>query len=802
MAVPVTDMIVSTAEDGVVAETTSIKDPNLAMAQSGVNNVLLEIISRFSGATYAGVATPETEPGKPLLKVFYLTTTAGEYANFGNITVESGKLTVLLYNGSTWEKQVLDLPASGGGGGTSVTVVQEKGDSTTDVMSQDAVTRELNALDVLINGSPEITQPTEEDVHNLNINSVGGWSITPGTYCILLDVSYLKSAKIKITNYSNSTYAFLVDDSYAAGGTPDYCEGFDHRQTYTGQELTVPSDANYLYFAMDTRQTMPILELTTAADGLAQTKQDKLVSGDNIKTINGETLLGAGDLDIGLANRLSSNLINLDEAVDGYISPTTGEVKGTGYKTTGFIAVTEGNIVAFSYMPSGKSLPMNVKFLAAYSSGKEIVSSAGMSANAMYYKVPSGVSYIRFSWNTTSYSANVKAEITENFNSGDYESYYKEVGFSASKLIRKPIRCFLPRYIYVAVGRTIELYNSQVCVDCEGYYFQWICDYGTAMSRKFTITGTEAMAAAKGDSTLSVGQHRLTLNLFDRFGNMCWTGQTILCVHAASAAGRILPIGDSLTNWKRWLPEVMKLSGDDISFVGTRYSGVDYDSGGKTYDEGTIHHEGRSGFSAADYLTNSSYSFDTRYDGVPDVEGSANPFFDGEKFSLAHYLTSQSIETPSAVQIFLGTNDISNSVSDAVANIKAMVDSIVSEYPDMLIFLCHTIYRSGQNGYGSIGSDGYSGGSGARAYQYDEDCKVFDLMVGLTKELIEYSNVVFVPLATCHDREYNFGAVEVAANPRAEQKISVPVESVHPQAQGYYQFADVMFSAYCWLLDN
>lgn len=733
MAVPVTDMIVSTAEDGVVAETTSIKDPNLDMAQSGVNNVLLEIISRFSGATYAGVATPEINPGTPLLKVFYLTTTAGEYANFGNLTVESGKLTVLLYNGSAWEKQALDLPASGGG--PTVNVVQATGTSTTNVMSQKAVTRELNALDVLINGSPEITQPTEDDVLNLNINSIGTWTVGGTTYSVLFDVSNLKGFVIKITNYTNSQYAFLIDNSYENGGTPTFCEGLDGRQSYTGQELTVPSDANFLYFVVFPQTKPPILELVTVTEGLAKTKQDKLVSGENIKTINGDTLLGAGDLDIGLANRLSSNLINLDEAVDGYISPTTGEVTGTGYKTTGFIAVAEGDIVAFSYMPSVRSVAMNVKFLAAYSSGKEIISSAGMSANAMYYKVPSGVSYIRFSWNTKSYSVNVKAEITENYNPGHYESYYKEAGFSASKLIRKPIRCFLPRYIYVAIDRTIELYNSQVCVDCEGYYFQWICNYGTAMSRKFTITGTEAMAAAKGDSTLSVGQHRLTLNLFDRFGNMCWTGQTILCVHAASAAGRILPIGDSLTNWKRWLPEVMKLSGDTISFVGTRYSGVDYDSDGKTYNEGTIHHEGRSGFSAADYLSDSSYSFDTRYDGVPEVEGSENPFFDGEKFSLSHYLTSQSIETPSAVQIFLGTNDISDSVSDAVANIKAMVDSIVSEYPDMLIFLCHTIYRSGQNGYGTIGSDGYSGGSGVRAYQYDEDCKVFDLMVGLTKEL-------------------------------------------------------------------
>ena len=87
----------------------------------------LDFISKFSGEeidnildksqellnkgyTFSGVATPETDPGTPSIKVFYLTTTAGKYANFDNITVESGKLTVLLYNGSMWQNQVLDLP--------------------------------------------------------------------------------------------------------------------------------------------------------------------------------------------------------------------------------------------------------------------------------------------------------------------------------------------------------------------------------------------------------------------------------------------------------------------------------------------------------------------------------------------------------------------------------------------------------------------------------------------------------------------------------------------------------------------
>lgn len=55
-----------------------------------------------------------------------------------------------------------------------------------------------------------------------------------------------------------------------------------------------------------------------------------------------------------------------------------------------------------------------------------------------------------------------------------------------------------------------------------------------------------------------------------------------------------------------------------------------------------------------------------------------------------------------------------------------------------------------------------------------------------------------VNLALTHDSEYNFGAVETPVNPRATQKELMPIESVHPQTQGYYQMADVMYSAICY----
>lgn len=148
----------------------------------------LDFISKFSGEeidnildksqellnkgyTFSGVATPETDPGTPSLKVFYLTTTAGKYANFDNITVESGKLTVLLYNGSMWQNQVLDLPKE-------ANVVQTVGNSTPDVMSQDAVTEELSkkaSVESVTDGiSAHNTSSTSHaDIRNLLNTCVG-----------------------------------------------------------------------------------------------------------------------------------------------------------------------------------------------------------------------------------------------------------------------------------------------------------------------------------------------------------------------------------------------------------------------------------------------------------------------------------------------------------------------------------------------------------------------------------------------------------------------------------------------------
>lgn len=321
------------------------------------------------------------------------------------------------------------------------------------------------------------------------------------------------------------------------------------------------------------------------------------------------------------------------------------------------------------------------------------------------------------------------------------------------------------------------------------------------MSRKFTVTGTSAMLNGRTDSQLSMGQYRLFINIYNKSNQLVWQGCSILWIKAALASAKsVIPIGDSLTNWKKWLPECIHLSGNSLTFVGTRYSEADQDSAGNEYASGTIHHEGRSGWSAASYLANTEYTFDDRYDGVSSVLGSANPFWDGNAFSLNHYLTTQGKSVPDAVQIWLGTNDIAEGIEPSVTNIVSMVNSIHTEYPSLKIIICNTIYRSNQDGYARVGSDGYAGASSALAYAYNEDIKVMQLAEQLTFALLDMQNVFVSPLYCSHDTEYNFGWTEYHPNPRAEQIVHIPAESVHPVTQGYWQLADILFSAYSVIL--
>jgi len=146
--------------------------------------------------------------------------------------------------------------------------------------------------------------------------------------------------------------------------------------------------------------------------------------------------------------------------------------------------------------------------------------------------------------------------------------------------------------------------------------------------------------------------------------------------------------------------------------------------------------------------------------------------------------------------IFLETNGIAIDASSNGNAIKYLVDKIRMDDNNIPVYVINTLYKSNQNGIGGqTKTDGYSTYPGQ--YKYEEDMKVFNLMKYLNDILKGYVNVYTVPVALCHDSEYNYGKVEIPVNPRSSVTELYPVESVHPQKEGYYQIADIIYSVIC-----
>lgn len=70
-----------------------------------LQNALLSIVNVVgANATFAGIATPNTNPGTADQNVFYLATEAGTYVNFGGIKINMGEAVILSNKTGVWVK--------------------------------------------------------------------------------------------------------------------------------------------------------------------------------------------------------------------------------------------------------------------------------------------------------------------------------------------------------------------------------------------------------------------------------------------------------------------------------------------------------------------------------------------------------------------------------------------------------------------------------------------------------------------------------------------------------------------------
>lgn len=493
------------------------------------------------------------------------------------------------------------------------------------------------------------------------------------------------------------------------------------------------------------------------------------------------------------------------------------------YNLTGYIPIKKGK--TYQLMPSDaeSGITRNVRFLSFYDSDKNFI---GETLSVISEVVaPITATYMRITYYTMQWNV---AQVTEGDAPIPYQPY--RVVISEEYLPKETASLeyfFVPKDIYVASGRTIELYYSQILLNYQKYNIKAQCSIGASLERKFQIKGDDA----------HIGNYPLIIIVYDDNGNLLKSASSTIHIIDASVSNMaILPIGDSLTNGKQWLSEVRNLSKQAISFVGTRKTGYDSNL--------AIRHEGRSGADCKMYNSDDTYTYvDNGYSGVgADAEtfdssksyavgdyckygdaiyvftsahsgawnaadahniSQSNPFWDwnNNKFSINHYKSFYGINYD-AIMIFLGMNGINlepMTNENGALGIKTLVENIRQEDATTPIIVVNTIYRSGQNGIGTQGNtDGYKAQS---EFKFDADRKVMLLAQAVEDMLGDMENVYICPVGFTHDSEYNFGNVKKEVNPRLTDLSEVfelyPEDSVHPQLEGYLQMADEIFSTIC-----
>ena len=321
------------------------------------------------------------------------------------------------------------------------------------------------------------------------------------------------------------------------------------------------------------------------------------------------------------------------------------------------------------------------------------------------------------------------------------------------------VEAYLPEDVYVAVGSTVELYNDQVVWSGlrNGYSCDWDCPIGENLEDRFSVTGKEEQ----------VGDYPLTLTVFDYNVNELLTlSCTLHVVEKLEGEYSIMNMGDSLSDGKEWYRTIYHLSGDQITFTGTR--------GWTRYS-----HEGRSGFSAQDYLEPTEFFSNGVSEGI-------QPFYDPvqEMFDWNYYKLYTG-KDPDVIQIFLGTNGLSDDPSATVKAVAQMVDNIRHHDKDIPIYIVNTIYWGDQEKIGTmVRQDGTAFLQGE--FKNRSDKRIMDLMQAMEKKFGGKRNVELIPLALMHNSAENFEEGD----------------ALHPGPAGYDQFAAVMYSVYCGTLPS
>lgn len=245
----------------------------------------------------------------------------------------------------------------------------------------------------------------------------------------------------------------------------------------------------------------------------------------------------------------------------------------------------------------------------------------------------------------------------------------------------------------------------------------------------------------------------------------------------------VLVIGDSKVNGGRLSSELRKqltANGATPNFIGTIKS-----------DAFNIYHEGRSGWTSADYTKPTTK---TNY---------PNAFWDGSKFNFTYYMTQNGYTGVDYVFINLGTNDYASSVNlgkldyidDFISNIYTMVSSIRQYDANVPIVIglaegvCTYQWSSSNDNY---------------LYNLNTRARLLNKAAIAEWDNRESEKLFVCPLYLSMDMENDYVMTDVPLSDRDEThntgktRKSV-TDTMHQSAVGYGKNADYMFAMIAYI---
>lgn len=352
----------------------------------GLDSVDYEKINKIEqllqeGYTFMGVATPETNPGTPDQKVFYIAYGKGVYANFGGLNVNEDEVVLLTFD-DTWGKSLPGIASN-----SKLTDLEKKVgevyDGVTNVIS---ISKHEDDVKHLIDVS-NVTTEGYVDPDNGSINSASG-----GMYYTSIDVK--KGDVVKIKNTVGSVVEYYYMRFIAAFDSNGDVIQFAGVSTAT-YEYVVPEGVIKL---------MPTFYKITPKVEIEITRRE-IVIKSSVK----DNAIPYESLTKDAKERLKSPFVKVKEDVNistietilvtamsnGYMAPNcVPSPDASGYKYTPKIGVKNGDIISFQNGYEKGHQDTTPRFICAYDVNENPIESKGSNGDVSTMVITEDVHYI------------------------------------------------------------------------------------------------------------------------------------------------------------------------------------------------------------------------------------------------------------------------------------------------------------------------------------------------------------------------------------------------------------------------